>query len=119
MTIQTYGDLQAAVGNWLARGDLAANIPDFITIFEAVANRRLRTRQQESTATLTPTNGVATIPADYLTWRRVTWTGSPDRARIRAPVLSAGALRRSRPAIRSISPSRAATSRSGRRTRAH
>jgi hypothetical protein len=79
MTIATYSDLQAAVGNWLARSDLAANIPDFIMIFEAVANRRLRVRQQESAATLTPSSGVATLPADYLTWRRVTWTGSTNR----------------------------------------
>ncbi|MBV9521599.1 MAG: hypothetical protein JO010_02325, partial [Alphaproteobacteria bacterium] len=35
MTILTYGDLQNAVGTWLARGDLAANIPDFITLAEA------------------------------------------------------------------------------------
>jgi hypothetical protein len=79
MTIAAYTDLQAAVGNWLARGDLTATIPDFITLFEAVANRRLRLRQQEITASLTPVNGVATIPADYLSWRRVTWTGSRPR----------------------------------------
>jgi hypothetical protein len=79
MTIATYADLQTAVANWLARSDLAANIPDFIMIFEAVANRRLRVRQQESAATLTPSSGVATLPADYLTWRRVTWTGSTNR----------------------------------------
>jgi hypothetical protein len=34
MTIATYTDLQNAVGSWLARGDLAANIPDFITLAE-------------------------------------------------------------------------------------
>jgi hypothetical protein len=79
MTIQTYSDLQAAVANWLARADLSANIPDFITIFEAVANRRLRVRQQESAATLTPSSGIATLPADYLAWRRVTWTGQTSR----------------------------------------
>ncbi len=79
MTIQTYSDLQAAVANWLARSDLAANIPDFITIFEAVANRRLRVRQQEIAATLNPSSGVATLPADYLAWRRVTWTGQTNR----------------------------------------
>src|SRR5207237_10453132 len=75
MTIQTYTDLQAAIASWIARADLAASIPDFITLFESVANRRLRLRAQEATATLTPTSGVATLPADYLAWRRVTWTG--------------------------------------------
>jgi hypothetical protein len=79
MTIATYSDLQAAVANWIARGDLSANIPDFIMLFETVANRRLRTRLQEATATLTPAGGAATLPADYLTWRRLTWTGSLPR----------------------------------------
>jgi hypothetical protein len=79
MAITTYLELQSAIARWLARDDLTANIPDFITLFEAAANRRLRVRQQEATATLTPTAGVATLPADYLAWRRVTWTGSPTR----------------------------------------
>jgi len=34
MTIATYSDLQNAVGNWLARGDLATYIPDFIALAE-------------------------------------------------------------------------------------
>ncbi len=79
MSLLTYADLQTQIAAWIARGDLTAVIPDFITLFETVANRRLRVRSQELTATLTPTNGVATIPADYLTWRRVTWTGSRPR----------------------------------------
>ncbi len=79
MPLQTYTDLQSAIASWLARSDLAVNIPDFITLFETVANRRLRVRQQEATVTLTPVNGVATLPADYLTWRRVTWMGAVPR----------------------------------------
>jgi hypothetical protein len=35
MTISSYGDLQAAVANYLARNDLTANIPDFITLAES------------------------------------------------------------------------------------
>ena len=79
MSIQSYSDLQTAVANWLARADLAANIPDFIMIFETVANRRLRVRQQESAAALAPSAGVATLPSDYLAWRRVTWMGATSR----------------------------------------
>src|SRR5262245_53979280 len=79
MTMATYSDLQTAVGNWIARSDLAANIPDFIMLFESAANRRLRLRQQESTATLAPSSGVAALPSDYLAWRRVTWTGQVAR----------------------------------------
>lgn len=156
----TYGGLQTAVGDWLARADLTSNIPDFITLFEAEANRTLRTHQMETVAllypqssiqfsvanatasssgavelTLTATStgqgttgqevyvnnvggtveanntwiatwpssttiilngsgfqnaytsggivntpsGVAPLPSDYLTWRRATWTGTPQR----------------------------------------
>ena len=34
MGLSNYAELQAAVGNWLARGDLAAQIPDFIALAE-------------------------------------------------------------------------------------
>ena len=77
MAITTYSELQAAVGNWLDHGLFAARIPEFIALFEAAANRRLRVREQEAATTLTPSAGTAARPADYLAWRRVTWTGSP------------------------------------------
>jgi hypothetical protein len=77
MSITTYAELQAAIGNWLDHGLFAARIPEFIALFEAAANRRLRVREQEATATLTPSSGAVALPADYLAWRRVTWTGSP------------------------------------------
>jgi hypothetical protein len=76
MSITTYAQLQSAIASWLARSDLTATIPDFITLFEAAANRRLRVRQMEATASLTPASGAAALPADYLAWRRLTWTGS-------------------------------------------
>ena len=77
MAITTYSELQTAVGNWLDHGLFAARIPEFIALFEAAANRRLRVREQEAATTLTPSAGTAALPADYLAWRRVTWTGSP------------------------------------------
>src|SRR5438309_677990 len=76
MSITTYSELQTALASWLGHGLFTATIPDFITLFEAAANRRLRVRQQEATAMLTPSSGVAMLPADYLAWRRVTWTGA-------------------------------------------
>jgi hypothetical protein len=79
MSLTNYTDLQTGIANWLQRSDLAAVVPDFITLFEACANRRLRVRQQEATAELVPANGVASLPADYLAWRRLTWTGNPRR----------------------------------------
>jgi hypothetical protein len=77
MAIGTYAQLQTAIGSWLGHDLFTSQIPDFIALFEAAANRRLRVRQQETSVTLTPSSGVATLPADYLAWRRVTWTGSP------------------------------------------
>src|SRR5215471_16871932 len=68
MSITTYAELQAAVGNWLDHGLFAARVPEFITLFEAAANRRLRVREQEATATLTPSSGAVALPADYLAW---------------------------------------------------
>jgi hypothetical protein len=77
MSITAYAELQTAIASWLARSDLTASIPDFITLFEAAANRRLRVREMEASTDLAPSSGAATLPADYLAWRRVTWTGSP------------------------------------------
>ena len=76
MSITTYAELQTAIGNWLDHALFTARIPEFIALFEAAANRRLRVRQQEAQATLTPSAGSAALPSDYLAWRRVTWTGS-------------------------------------------
>src|SRR6185312_3735818 len=61
----------------LARDDLTDSIPDFITLFECAAARKLRVRLMESVTTLTPSSGSVDLPSDYLQWRRVTWTGSP------------------------------------------
>jgi hypothetical protein len=54
MPLQSYTDLIAALGNWLQRSDLAAVLPNFVQLFEAEANRRLRVRQQEGFLFLTP-----------------------------------------------------------------
>jgi hypothetical protein len=90
MAITTYAELQSAIANWLARDDLTAYIPDFITLFEAAAARRLKVRLMESTTSLTPSSGVATVPSDYLGHRRVTWTGSPihELAYVAPPIYS-------------------------------
>jgi len=77
MPLATYTDLTAAIANWLQRSDIAALFPTFVQLFEACANRRLRVRQQEATVELTPSNGVVALPADYLMWRRLTFTGNP------------------------------------------
>jgi hypothetical protein len=75
MALTTYAELRTAIADWLARSDLTSYIPDFITLAEAHFNRRLRVRQMETSTNLTPSSGSATLPSDYLAWRRVTWTG--------------------------------------------
>lgn len=78
MSIATFAELKTALADWLARDDLTSFIPDFITLFECDAARRLKVRPMATTTTLTVTSGVATLPADYLGHQRVTWTGSPN-----------------------------------------
>jgi len=79
MAITTYAELQSAIADWLARDDLTARIPDFITLFEAAACRKLRVRPMETSTSLTPSAGSVALPTGYLGWRRVTWTGSTRR----------------------------------------
>jgi len=78
MPTATYSDLLTQVVSYLARSDITnANVADFVTYFEAEANRRLRSLQQETTSDVTITAGVGTLPADYLTWRKVRWNATP------------------------------------------
>lgn len=71
MAITTYSELKTAVENWLDHQLFTSRVPEFIALFEAVANRRLRVRQQETSTTLTPSSGDASLPSDYLSWRSV------------------------------------------------
>lgn len=77
MALTTYVELKDSIASFLARDDLITFIPDYITLFECDAARRLKVRPQATTTTLTPSSGVATLPTDYLGYQRVTWTGSP------------------------------------------
>ena len=79
MALTSYDDLQTGIANWLARSDLTPFIPDFITLFEAVAARKMKVRPEQVRVTLTPVAGSVALPADYLSWIRLTWTGSPKR----------------------------------------
>jgi hypothetical protein len=80
MAISTYAELQGAIADWMARSDIsAARVIDFITMFEAAANRRLRVRQMVTTDDITPSSGVGTLPTDYLSTVRLTWLGSATR----------------------------------------
>ena len=64
MSINDHSTLQAAVGDWLARADLSARIPDFIALAEARLSRELRVRQMLASASGTITGGALALPAD-------------------------------------------------------
>jgi hypothetical protein len=67
MSITTYAELQTALTSWLGgRTDLTTYYPDWITMFESVANRRLRIRPMQAFATVSTVNGEGFLPTDYL-----------------------------------------------------
>jgi hypothetical protein len=74
MAVNTYAALQNAIVRWARKtGDMefSDTVPDFIRLCESKLNMRLRLGAQETSASLTPVDGVCTLPADYLTWRSV------------------------------------------------
>ncbi len=72
MAIATYSELKTAIGSWLKRTDLAADIPNFIALGELRINRRLRIRGMEASVSLPITAGGATIPSNMLSLKSIT-----------------------------------------------
>lgn len=70
MALSTYTELKTSIANHLDRADLTSAIPDFITIFEAVANNELALRTRFNTAkttlSLTSTTVGVALPLDFL-----------------------------------------------------
>ena len=68
MAIDSYTTLQAAVANWLERGDLSLRIPEFIALAEAQMNRKLRVQRmiQRETASISTTNAFSAVPSNFL-----------------------------------------------------
>lgn len=75
MTIGTYAQLQTAVATWLQRDNLAAVIPDIITLGEGKINIRSRLMQQETTAAVSLTSGLdyAALPTGFLEYISLTY----------------------------------------------
>lgn len=71
MAISNYSDLQSAVANYLHRGDLTGQIPDFISLAEARLNRRLRLRAMENTTTGTTTGQTISLPTGFVAAKRI------------------------------------------------
>jgi hypothetical protein len=66
MALNTYAELQTAIGDWLNRADLDQKIPDFIRLAESTLNDVLRSADMVTSATVAITSGRATLPADAL-----------------------------------------------------
>lgn len=80
MALGTYDEILAAVQSFLGdRSDLLPQVPIFITLMEDRANRKLRTRAQETVVSLSPTGGIYTLPGDYIEYRSVTAKTNPRR----------------------------------------
>lgn len=79
MAITTYAQLQTAVGNFLGRSDLTAQIPDFIRLAEVRMSRELESRSQEkrATAQLTANNEYISLPTDLREVREVKLNTDP------------------------------------------
>lgn len=65
MPITTYAELQAAVADWVERGDLTARLPTFVANFEAKVNRWLRERRMEAQDTASVDTRLTALPADF------------------------------------------------------
>lgn len=79
MALNTYAALQSAIADYMARDDLTAQIPDFITLNESRLNKVLRTRHQETTnSAFTINSATETLPTDFLEARTLVIQGSPN-----------------------------------------
>ena len=79
MSITTYSELKASIGNWLNRDDLTAVIPDFISLAEADISRRLRHWQMEERATAEMDTQYSAVPADWVETIRFQTLGNGTR----------------------------------------
>lgn len=81
MGITNYSDLQVTIANYLARSDLAVQIPDFIRLAEVRLRRDLRIRQMLRSVTTTAVGGdqTVTLPIDFLQLRDLFIDTNPVR----------------------------------------
>lgn len=80
MSLTTYQGLKDLLDGYLGNTLFTDNYDDLIKLFEASACRKLHVRENTTSATITMTAGEGALPTDYLTAKRVTWTGSPTGA---------------------------------------
>jgi hypothetical protein len=79
MALANFTELSEAVPRFAMRSgdeDFENSVADFIGLAERRMSRQLRTRFNENTISLTVTDGVATLPADYAQFRDVVFNGA-------------------------------------------
>ena len=81
MAFTSYSTLKTKIGQYLARTDLDAQIPDFIRLAEERLRRDLRIRQmlKVATATTTADDSTVSLPADFLAMKDLHIDGNPVR----------------------------------------
>lgn len=81
MSLASYSDLKASIGDWLNRADLTAAIPDFISLAEAQMNRRFvaegPVRQMVARADATISTEFGTVPDDFMGTRAFYMNATP------------------------------------------
>jgi hypothetical protein len=79
MSYTSYSDLKTAIAGYLARSDLATQIPDFIRLAELRLRRDLRIRQMLKSVTTATVAGDSTVelPSDFLEVRDFVVIGNP------------------------------------------
>jgi hypothetical protein len=76
--IKTYDDLTSAMADWLNRGDLVAQVPAFVALFEAEYNADERGRIQKSVviSTADVAGEYVPVPSDYIQMQNLRVPGS-------------------------------------------
>lgn len=79
MAITDYSSLKSTIASYLARSDLSAQIPEFISLAELRLQRELRLRQMLKVSTTTTVGGLSTVslPPDFLAMREMHLNTNP------------------------------------------
>lgn len=79
MAINSFTTLKSAISNWLDRDDLSDQLPDFISLNEALFNRVLRIRPMETIVTDATVSGTKAydLPTGYVQMREIHLDTSP------------------------------------------
>lgn len=80
MSFDTADNFRTAVSGWVNNTEATtARINEWITLFEAEQNRKLRVKGMEATfASTSLTSGAATLPTGFLQWKELRYDGSND-----------------------------------------